>query len=82
MKAKQEEARARALAEIDARRDVEDAAARLGSEYRDIRAALNANQQQMVALVQDIPPRQVTNIAKCLKVSRATVHRWRKPKES
>jgi hypothetical protein len=78
MTPKQAEAREQALKEIAARRAFEDVACRLGEERRDVEAALRANDEQMKALAIDLPRGWISSVAECLKVSRATVHRWRK----
>jgi hypothetical protein len=66
-------------AEIQARREVEDRAAKLGVQRATMKAAMNENTASVkallpTALAADVP---METIAKLTGVSRQTLHAWR-----
>lgn len=70
--------RERVIAEIMQERAIQDVACELGAQRMAALAALQANEQQMRALACSASRGQISTLADCLKVSRQSVHRWRK----
>jgi hypothetical protein len=65
--------------DMQARRDIEDRAIRLGDERRDLDNRVAENTQGIIDLIPEAADAGITfdNLARMVGVSRQTLHRWR-----